>query len=55
MRWRIKRDTNDDLRQKFVDISVPQAEAIRPTLKVAQGTPVSVFVARDLDFSEVER
>ena len=26
MRWRIKRDTNDDLRQKFVDISVPQAE-----------------------------
>src|SRR5215470_2852545 len=28
MRWRIKRDTNDELRQKFVDISVPQAEAI---------------------------
>ncbi len=26
MRWRIKRDTNDDLRQKFVDITVPQAE-----------------------------
>ena len=34
---------------------VPQAENIRPTLKVAQGTPVSVFVSRDLDFSEVER
>jgi ring-1,2-phenylacetyl-CoA epoxidase subunit PaaA len=28
MRWRIKRDTNDDLRQKFVDVTVPQAEAI---------------------------
>ncbi len=28
MRWRIKRDTNDDLRQRFVDITVPQAEAI---------------------------
>ncbi len=28
MRWRIKRDTNDELRQKFVDITVPQAEAI---------------------------
>jgi ring-1,2-phenylacetyl-CoA epoxidase subunit PaaA len=28
MRWRIKRDTNDALRQKFVDISVPQAEAL---------------------------
>ena len=25
MRWRIKRDTNDDLRQKFVDITVPDA------------------------------
>ena len=25
-RWRIKRDSNDDLRQKFVDITVPQAE-----------------------------
>ena len=24
MRWRIKRDTNDELRQKFVDITVPQ-------------------------------
>ncbi len=28
MRWRIKRDTNDELRQKFVDATVPQAEAI---------------------------
>jgi ring-1,2-phenylacetyl-CoA epoxidase subunit PaaA len=26
MRWRIKRDTNDELRQKFVNIMVPQAE-----------------------------
>jgi ring-1,2-phenylacetyl-CoA epoxidase subunit PaaA len=32
MRWRIKRDTNDELRQKFVDITVPQAEAIGLTL-----------------------
>ena len=28
MRWRIKRDTNDELRQKFVDISKPQADAL---------------------------
>ena len=28
MRWRIKRDTNDELRQKFVDATVPQAELI---------------------------
>ncbi len=26
MRWRIKRDSNDDLRQKFIDATVPQAE-----------------------------
>jgi ring-1,2-phenylacetyl-CoA epoxidase subunit PaaA len=32
MRWRIKRDTNDELRQKFVDITVPQAEAIGLTV-----------------------
>jgi len=28
VRWRIKRETNDELRQKFVDVTVPQAEAI---------------------------
>ena len=32
MRWRIKRDTNDDLRQKFVDATVPQAQLIDLTL-----------------------
>jgi type IV secretion system protein VirB10 len=28
---------------------------VRPTLKVRQGTAVSVFVARDLDFTKVEK
>ena len=28
MAWGIKRNTNDDLRQRFVDMSVPQAEAL---------------------------
>ncbi len=32
MRWRIKRETNDELRQKFVDITVPQAEYIGLTV-----------------------
>ena len=32
MRWRIKRDTNDELRQKFVDVTVPQAQAIGLTV-----------------------
>ena len=32
MAWRIKRHTNDELRQKFVDMSVPQAAALGVTL-----------------------
>jgi ring-1,2-phenylacetyl-CoA epoxidase subunit PaaA len=32
MAWKIKRHTNDDLRQRFVDMSVPQAEALGVTL-----------------------
>jgi ring-1,2-phenylacetyl-CoA epoxidase subunit PaaA len=32
MRWRVKRHTNDDLRQRFVDMTVPQAEALGVTL-----------------------
>lgn len=31
MQWRIKRHTNDDLRQKYVDMSVPQADALGVT------------------------
>jgi ring-1,2-phenylacetyl-CoA epoxidase subunit PaaA len=32
MKWRIKRHTNDELRQRFVDMTVPQAEALGVTL-----------------------
>jgi ring-1,2-phenylacetyl-CoA epoxidase subunit PaaA len=32
MRWKIKRETNDELRQKFVDRTVPQAEFIGLTI-----------------------
>ncbi|PKW17373.1 1,2-phenylacetyl-CoA epoxidase subunit PaaA [Saccharopolyspora spinosa] len=32
MGWRIKRHTNDELRQKFVDMTVPQAEALGVTV-----------------------
>ncbi|MBM7278096.1 1,2-phenylacetyl-CoA epoxidase subunit PaaA [Gordonia westfalica] len=31
MEWRIKRHTNDELRQRFVDMSVPQAKALGVT------------------------
>ena len=32
MRWKIKRHTNDELRQMFVDVTVPQAESIGLTV-----------------------
>ncbi|MFE9744732.1 1,2-phenylacetyl-CoA epoxidase subunit PaaA [Saccharothrix saharensis] len=32
MKWRIKRNTNDELRQKFVDMTVPQAQKLGVTL-----------------------
>ncbi|GGW97222.1 1,2-phenylacetyl-CoA epoxidase subunit PaaA [Streptomyces chryseus] len=32
MTWKIKRHSNDELRQRFVDIAVPQAEALGLTL-----------------------
>ncbi len=32
MRWRVKRHTNDELRQRFVDMTVPQAEALGVSL-----------------------
>jgi ring-1,2-phenylacetyl-CoA epoxidase subunit PaaA len=32
IRWRVKRKTNDELRQRFIDLTVPQAEAVGLTL-----------------------
>ncbi|WP_236788163.1 1,2-phenylacetyl-CoA epoxidase subunit PaaA [Amycolatopsis sp. GM8] len=32
MAWKVKRHTNDELRQRFVDMSVPQAEVLGVTL-----------------------
>jgi ring-1,2-phenylacetyl-CoA epoxidase subunit PaaA len=54
MRWRIKRETNDELRQKFVDVTVPQAEAIGltvpdPALKWNEARGAYDFGAIDWD------
>lgn len=37
------------------NVQVTEPQQVQPTLKVKHGTSVSVFVARDLDFSTVDR
>jgi type IV secretion system protein VirB10 len=37
------------------NVQVTDQQQVQPTLRVQQGTSVSVFVARDLDFSTVDR
>ena len=32
LRWRVKRKTNDELRQRFIDMTVPQADSLGVTL-----------------------
>ena len=55
MQWRIKRFSNDELRQRFVDMTVPQAELIGltipdPDLKWNDATGHYDF--GDIDWSE---
>ena len=54
MKWKIKRNTNDELRQKFVDVTVPQAEFLGlsvpdPDLKWNAETEHYAFGAIDWD------
>lgn len=32
MKWRVKRKSNDELRQRFIDLTIPQAEAVGLTI-----------------------
>jgi ring-1,2-phenylacetyl-CoA epoxidase subunit PaaA len=54
MRWKIKRFTNDELRQKFIDITAPQAEFLGltlpdPELRKEEGSEHYRFGAIDWD------
>ena len=54
MRWKIKRFTNDELRQKFVDVTVPQADFLGlkipdPDLRWNEATQHYDFGAIDWD------
>ena len=52
MRWRIKRETNDELRQKFVDITVPQADFL--DLKVPDADLKWNEAKGGYDFGEID-
>src|SRR6202789_1819583 len=57
MRWKIKRFTNDELRQKFIDITAPQAEFLGltipdPQLRREKGSEHYSFGA--IDWSEFQ-
>jgi ring-1,2-phenylacetyl-CoA epoxidase subunit PaaA len=58
MRWRVKRESNDLLRQRFVDLTVPQARAINvtlpdPTMQYNEATGHWEF--GEIDWSEFQR
>ena len=58
MRWKIKRFSNDDLRQKFIDATVPQAHYLRltipdPELKFNEAT--SHWETGPIDWAEFKR
>ncbi|MCC7000867.1 MAG: 1,2-phenylacetyl-CoA epoxidase subunit A [Gemmatimonadaceae bacterium] len=52
LRWRVKRKTNDELRQRFVNLTVPQAQAIGLTLP----DPDLTFntATKNWDFGEID-
>ena len=55
MRWKIKRFTNDELRQKFVDITVPQAKFLGLTVpdpKLAWDDAAEHYRFGDIDWNE---
>ncbi|MCP5178894.1 MAG: 1,2-phenylacetyl-CoA epoxidase subunit A [Pseudomonadales bacterium] len=58
MRWKIKRQSNDDLRQKFVDQTVPQAEAIGlriPDTKLVWNAARGHYDFGEIDWNEFNR
>ena len=54
VRWRIKRETNDEIRQRFVDVTVPQAEALDRIMDEGPNAPLLVLDVR-VPFRELMR
>jgi ring-1,2-phenylacetyl-CoA epoxidase subunit PaaA len=58
MAWKIKRHTNDELRQRFVDMSVPQADALGislPDPDLAWNDERGHYDFGAIDWSELKR
>jgi ring-1,2-phenylacetyl-CoA epoxidase subunit PaaA len=58
MAWKIKRHTNDELRQRFVDIAVPQAEVLGVTLpdpELRWNAERGHYDFGEVDWSELKR
>ena len=55
MAWKIKRFSNDELRQKFIDVTVPQAEFLGLTIpdeKLALNAETGHYEHSDIDWQE---
>jgi ring-1,2-phenylacetyl-CoA epoxidase subunit PaaA len=58
MRWKIKRFTNDELRQHFIDVTVPQAQFLTLTIPDPQlrwDEATQHYRGGEIDWSEFER
>ena len=58
MRWKIKRFTNDELRQKFIDATVPQAHYLGlaiPDPKLRRNEATGHWEFGEIDWSELKR
>jgi len=55
MKWKIKRNTNDELRQQFIDATVPQAELLGlsiPDKNLAWNKETGHYVTSPIDWNE---
>ena len=58
LRWRVKRFSNDELRQRFVDLTVAQAQAVSLTLpdpKLRYDAETGHWAYGDIDWAEFKR
>lgn len=58
IKWRVKRKTNDELRQRFVNLTVPQAQAVQLTLPdqdLAHNAATGDWKIGPIDWDEFKR